>query len=189
MAAADMAVKMGQPAAAVTEYDTMCFWVEDGSVRLAMLPFTTVAILPSLLATYSLTVPLLATDQLELELTFTSVLFSTHSLLLEYLLPATDYFVLLYTFSLYSHTLCWVEGLVSGAFDGSRVTPSPHCLLAPFSSRCRRCLPMCRRRSSESETRHGSCLTTSTVSDPDCPLPTPNALVRPTYVRYYTLDV
>ena len=123
MAAADMAVKMGQPAAAVTEYDTMCFWVEDGSVRLAMLPFTTVAILPSLLATYSLTVPLLATDQLELELTFTSVLFSTHSLLLEYLLPATDYFVLLYTFSLYSHTLCWVEGLVSGAFDGSRVTP------------------------------------------------------------------
>ena len=48
MAAADMAVKMGQPAAAVTEYDTMCFWVEDGSVRLAMLRFTTVAILPSL---------------------------------------------------------------------------------------------------------------------------------------------
>ena len=43
-----MAVKMGQPAAAVTEYDTMCFWVEDGSVRLAMLPFTTVAIFPSL---------------------------------------------------------------------------------------------------------------------------------------------
>ena len=41
MAAADMAVKMGQPAAAVTEYDTMCFWVEDGSVRLAMLPSTT----------------------------------------------------------------------------------------------------------------------------------------------------
>ena len=40
-----------------------------------------------------------------------------------YLLPATDYFVL-YTFSSYSHTLCWVEGLVSGAFDGSRVTPS-----------------------------------------------------------------
>ena len=48
VAAADMTVKMGQPAAAVTEYDTMCFWVEDGSVRLAMLPFTTVAIFPSL---------------------------------------------------------------------------------------------------------------------------------------------
>jgi hypothetical protein len=34
LAAADMAVKMGQPAAAVTEYDTLYYWVEDGSVLL-----------------------------------------------------------------------------------------------------------------------------------------------------------
>ena len=34
LAAADMAVKMGQPAAAVTEYDTLCYWVEDGLVLL-----------------------------------------------------------------------------------------------------------------------------------------------------------
>ena len=32
LAAADMAVKMGQPAAAVTEYYTLCYWVEDGLV-------------------------------------------------------------------------------------------------------------------------------------------------------------
>ena len=80
MAAADMAVKMGQPAAAVTEYDTMCFWVEDGSVRLAMLPSTTCYL--TFTTCYVLSYrPTTATDQLQLELTFTSVLFSTHSLL------------------------------------------------------------------------------------------------------------
>lgn len=92
MAAADMSVKMGQPAAAVTEYDTMCFWVEDGSVRLAMLPSTTCYLAVHYLLR-TLTVPLLATDQLQLQLTFTSVLLTP-----SYLLPATDslYFVLPY---------------------------------------------------------------------------------------------
>ena len=73
---------------------------------------------------------------------------------------------------------CWVEdGSVPSHVEWCAWRrawyPSPSLLTSTSSSRCRRCLPMCRKRWSESETRAGSCRTTSTASDLDCPSTTP----------------